>query len=285
MKTKSLRIWTMVGVSAVVIASGPAVKADQATPPTGTTTTASTAAIGKHYTGTIVSIDPKENALVVRGSVFGSKKFALGEGCSFLTLDKSAAAGSDLRAGQKVLVVYQNVQGVNAANHVEQLPMRSEGFVKSIDAAKGTLTLHQRASNKEFRIPEGCKVVLRNSKSGELADIKPGHFVTVTYESPGGLATVFQIAQTSAEFNGTLTAIDLTDRTVKAKAAFGTKKFNLADNCAIVVNGRTDGQMRDLKPGDRFVFNYDEVNGVNVVNRIANSTMPEVADTAQTGRR
>ena len=56
---------------------------------------------------------------------------------------------------------------------------------------------------------------------------------------------------------------------MKAKSGFSSKKFNLADNCAIVINGKTDGRLGDLKPNDRLVFNYDEVNGINVVNRIA----------------
>jgi hypothetical protein len=70
-------------------------------------------------------------------------------------------------------------------------------------------------------------------------------------------------------FTGTLTAIDLEAKTLKARAMFGTKKFNVADNCAIVINGRTDGRLSNLKPTDKLVFSYDEINGVNVVNRIA----------------
>jgi len=50
---------------------------------------------------------------------------------------------------------------------------------------------------------------------------------------------------------------------------FDTKTFNLADNCAIVIDGKTDGQLSDLKPDDKLVFSYDEINGVNVANRIA----------------
>ncbi len=43
----------------------------------------------------------------------------------------------------------------------------------------------------------------------------------------------------------------------------------MADNCAIVINGKADGQLSDLRPDEKLVFNYDEINGVNVVNRIA----------------
>jgi len=173
-----------------------------------------------------------------------------------------------------VTVTYQDVHGVLIASRIEQEPMRFEGMVKAIDADKHTLTLHQRALDKELVMPAECKIMLRGGKAGTFADIKVGNHVTVTYETPGNTPTARQIAQTSIPYTGTLTAIDLNDKTVKAKAMFETKKFNLADNCAIVVNGRTDGKLEDLKPNDKLVFSYDEINGVNVVNRIAPADMP-----------
>lgn len=72
-----------------------------------------------------------------------------------------------------------------------------------------------------------------------------------------------------AVWTAVLTAIDLGEKTLKAKEFLTSKKFNVADNCAIVINGRTDGQLSDLRPDEKLVFSYDEINGVNVVNRIA----------------
>jgi len=40
---------------------------------------------------------------------------------------------------------------------------------------------------------------------------------------------------------------------VKAKSLFDTKKFNLGDNCAIVIDGRINGRLADLKPNDKLV--------------------------------
>ncbi|MGD0348964.1 MAG: hypothetical protein ABSB84_01420 [Verrucomicrobiota bacterium] len=84
-----------------------------------------------------------------------------------------------------------------------------------------------------------------------------------------GKPTAREIAQTSATFTGSLTAIDLGQKTLKAKATFATKKFSLGDDCAIVVNGKPDGKLTDLRPGENLAFSYDDVNGVNIVNRIA----------------
>ena len=41
--------------------------------------------------------------------------------------------------------------------------------------------------------------------------------------------------------------------------------------------------MRDLKPGDDLAFDYDVVNGVNVVNRIAQTEAQVEAPTADIG--
>lgn len=235
----------------------------------------------KSYTGMVVAVDQKEHVLSVKGWAMMNKTFNLGQTCFYSQLDRNNATVNDLRPGEKVTVSYQDAHGVLIASRVEQEPMRFEGTIKAIDTDKRTLTLHQTALDKQLEFPADCKIMLRDGKSGSMADLKVGSHVTVTYETPGNTPTARQIAQTSIPYTGTLTAIDLNDRTVKAKAMFGTKKFSLADNCTIVVNGRTDGKLEELKPNDKLLFSYDEVNGVNVVNRIgpAEVTANAVADT------
>ena len=175
----------------------------------------------------------------------------------------------DLRPGQKVTVGYQDAHGVLVADQVTQKPMRDEGMVKAIDPATQTLTLHLGVMDKQFQLPADCEVTLRGDKAGTVADIQPGNHVLITYEVPEGKATARQIAQTSETFTGDLTAIDLDQKTMKAKAMFATKKFNVGDDCAVVINGKPDGKLTDLRPGESLMFSYDNINGVNVVNRIA----------------
>ncbi len=99
------------------------------------------------------------------------------------------------------------------------------GMVKAVDPAAHTLTLHIGGMDKTFQIADGCGVVLRNDKPGTLADIQTGDHVTVTYETPDDKLTARQIAQTSMEFTGALTAIDLGEKTLKAKAVFNFKEI------------------------------------------------------------
>jgi hypothetical protein len=201
-------------------------------------------------------------------------------------VDKPAGTIGDLRPGQRVMVVYQESHGVLVAGRVTQQPVRCEGTVKAYDPIQRTMTLHTRGMDKTFQIAGDCRVVLRDDKSGAMTDIQPGNYVTVTYETPNDKLTAWKIAQTSESFSGSLTAIDLDTKTIKAKALFDTKKFTLGDNCAIVVNGKINGQLSDLKPNDKLVFSYEEINGVNVANRIAPAGTAQQSETtaAQPGQ-
>lgn len=222
----------------------------------------------KTYTGQIVSIEPKEHSFTVR-SWISKKHFDLGNNCAYVMLDNNNGSMADLRLGEKVTVHYQPLHGVRIADHIEQQPMRFEGTVVAIDLGKHELILRHRGLDKPMRIDPACNVILQNNKSGTLADIRLGDHVTATYETPNDLPTARQIAQADAEFTGKLAAIDLSEKTVKAKDTFSTMKFNLANDCTIVINGKTNGKLSELKPDERLVFDYDSVNGVNVVNRIA----------------
>ena len=264
----------VVGVSLLTAATALRAPADQPATATKHETT---------FTGTVVSVDPKENVLNVKEFLL-SKRFNLGDACTYTFVGKASGAVADLRPGQKVAVSYENAHGVLVADRVVQKPLRHEGMVKAIGLDKQAITLHLRALDKTFQLADDCKVVLRGNRTGSLADVQPGNHVTVLYETPNGTPTARLIEQTSESFTGTLTAIDLSERTVKAKSTFDTKRFNLADGCAIVINGKTDGQMRDLKPGGRLTFSYDAVNGVNVVNRIAAGGVPSETVTASSTR-
>jgi Cu/Ag efflux protein CusF len=259
MKTKVLHTSMAVCVSVLTMAGALTSAADD---------TATNEIPHKSYTDTIVSVDAKEHVLVMEG-FFANKTFNLGDKCTYTFADKGAGTIGDLHPGQRVEVDYQEAHDVLVADCVTQETMSYEGTVKACDPAARTITLHGRGRDKTLPIGGDCKVMLRKDKLGSLADIQPGNYVTVIYETPDGKPTAQKIIQTSETYTGTLTAIDLETKTVKARSLYDTKKFNLGDNCAIVIEGRINGRLADLKPNDKLVFSYDEINGVNVANRIA----------------
>ena len=274
MKPKASGAWTAVYVSFLAMAGALTSSAED---------TATNAIPHKSYTDTVVSVDAKEHTLVVEG-FFSRKTFNLGDNCAYTFEDKGAGTIGDLHPGQRVEVDYQEMHDVLVADRVTQEPMCYEGTVKAYDPVQRTLTLHVRGRDKAFPIAADCKVLLRGDKSGSLADIQTGNYVTVTYETPNDKPTARKITQTSETFTGSLTAIDLDTKTVKAKSLYDTKKFNLGDNCAIVIAGKINGRLADLKPNDKLVFSYDEINGVNVASRIALVGRTHSAETAPGGQ-
>ena len=210
MKTKALRTWTAVCMSVLTIAGALTSLADD---------TETNAIPHKSYTGTVVSVDTKEHTLVLEG-FFTSKTFNLGDNCAYTVVDKGAGVIGDLHPGQRVEVVYQEAHDVLVADRVTQEPMCYEGTVKACDPAQRTITLHMRGRDRTFPIADDCKVVLRKDKPGSLANIQTGNYVTVTYETPNGKPTAQKITQTSETYTGSLMAIDLDTKTVKAKSMY-----------------------------------------------------------------
>lgn len=222
-----------------------------------------------NYTGTVVAVNPNGRTLEVRGSWLSNKTFNLGDSCAYVLWNQQPGAIGNFRPGDAVTVNYQDASGVLVADRIEQRPMRCTGTVKNIDPGAHTLTLNSGWRDETFQMPENCQIVLYNAKSGAIGDVQAGNHVAITYETPEGKPTAQQIAQTSELFTGELTAVDLTGRTIKADTAFGLKTFHLANNCAIMENGKIGGKLSDLQLGREFAISYDNLNGVNVVNRIA----------------
>ena len=263
MKTTSKATKQITVVLATVLAAsaGQALADQQAMPAPGA---------DKCYTGQVVSVNPQENTLRVKSWLFSNRKFNLGANCSYAMAGRNNATAATLQPGDKVTVYYQDSHGVLIADRVAERTTQVEGMVTVIDANKHTLILHERGLDQPMQIASDCIVTLRDNKSGTLSGLQTGDHVTVTYDAPNDVLTARQISQTSLAFTGDLTAIDLSAKTVKAQDTFDhTMKFNLADNCAIVINGQANGKLDELRPDEKLVFDYNTINGVNVVNRIA----------------
>ena len=230
----------------------------------------------KTYSGIVDTLDQDGHVMKVRSWTMFHRSFNLGQNCTFILPGHTTGTLTDLRPGEKVTVHYQNIHGVRIADRIQQIPVRFEGKVVAIDPIAHQIVVHQRGLDKPMVIAPGCRIVRLNQQSGTLPDIRLGDHVTVTYEMPDDVPTAREIAQTSLEFVGTLTAIDTVDHTVKASSAFSNWKFVIGNHCSIVLAGRPNARLNDLKPDDKLTFSYDEINEVNVVNRIG--TAPSAMD-------
>ena len=238
----------------------------------------------KTYTGTVKAVDVAGKTIKVQWLML-SKHFVLGDNCALVLGDKKDVSLGDFQPGQKVEVTYKSASGVLVANRIEQEKMLFKGEVVALDANGRTVIVRNRGTSKMFTLPDSCMVVLNGDKSGTFNDVKPGSRVTVVYEVPGNELVARQIEEKSAVFVGSLDAINLPDRTVSAgKKYLSDKKFHLADDCAIMVNGKPEGRMNDLRLGQKYELSYDTVDGINVVNRIAPLPTQETSEVSQAGQ-
>jgi hypothetical protein len=263
MKTIALSKWTVVCLSALTVNA------------TANVSAAPACAAGKQarsYTGTVAAVDINDHVLRVNG-IFLHKDFDLGQNCGYVFLDGGTGKITGLHPGQKVVVSYHDMEGMRIADHVEQQPMTFAGKVTAMDAKNRTMTVRHDGLEKSFQLAHGCAVSLYDNPSGTLANVHPGNHVTVTYETPYDANVARRIAENNQVFTGELTAINLNKRTVAAKDILSRKDFNVAPDCAIVINGKSGAHLRDIRFGETLQFDYTDANGINTVNRI--TTVPE----------
>jgi hypothetical protein len=168
------------------------------------------------------------------------------------------------------------------AREITQRNVVFTGHIAAIDPDNRTLSVKDGGFTKDFTIGDDCQVVLKSEKSGSLADLKVGHTVNVIYESEVDSRTARKIEQKYDKFVGTVRAIDAETRTVKAKNFLNEKKFSLANDCRIVIDGRTDGRLSDLRIGDRVALSYEDSDGVLVASRIGLDEGAPEGESAQT---
>ncbi len=239
------------------------------------------------WRGTVTAVNTRENSITVKHAWL-TRTFRLGKHCAITTVDKKQAALSDLLRGERVRIRYQNAEGVRVADRIHERALRYDGTVQAVDGKAGTVTMEELAlyrpfhAPEKFRIASDCKVKLWDGREGTVAEVQPGDQISVIYNLPGGSPMAYRIRDKSATFAGAVEAIDLPARTIEAKELFGEKKFELGDDCQIILRGEKAGHMKDLVLGQQYQFTYEDVNGVNVLNRIAPAQEGKPAETAST---
>jgi Cu/Ag efflux protein CusF len=237
----------------------------------------------KTYKGTVLSVDPEEQTVAIKGILL-SKTFNAAPTCAVSLEDKPEATLEHLRPGHKVEVHYQKVRGVLVASQIVQHNQVIEGYITAIDPGERTLAVKDSGGTKKLTVAEQHSVMLKDNKVGTLENLKVGHRVSVAYHAADGVWTTHKIVQNAESFVGTIQAIDAGARTVRARSYLKEQKFNLADRCQIIVDDKTNGELRDLRIGDRVEFSYENANGILVVTRIGrelNTPDPESAQTAK----
>ena len=238
----------------------------------------------KTWDGTLSSVNLTDRSINGKSGWF-SDSFRIGEDCVISTIGKDSASLSDLHPGEAVNVRYQSLGGVQVATRITEQARSCSGTIQSVDAKSMKLTMEQELfrtipEHKTVRIASECKVTLNNGDSGSIADLRPGDKITVKYDLRDGKAMAYGVREKTADVVGTLEAIDLPARTVKAEGRFREMPFDLANDCRIIANGSKEAQLKDLELGEKYRFTYEDLNGVSVLYRIAPAEETKPAQTA-----
>src|SRR6266496_5192696 len=192
----------------------------------------------KSFKGTVTAVDQKEKTLAVRG-FWTTRTFNVGDHCKVSLEDKAEAELKDLRPGHRVEVRYQDNGGVKVAGYVVQKNLLFTGHISAIDPSNRILKVKRGTVSETFVAGDRCNVIIREDRNRTLADLRIGHKVTVSYSSPGAMKVAQKIEQTGETFTGTIEVIDADTRTLKAQHLLSEKKFNLANDCPIVLGGKS----------------------------------------------
>lgn len=233
---------------------------------TGTAKTTASNPANNAFTGAIAKVDHTEKTVVVKKGLF-TKTFNLAKDCGFVLLDKKNAKLDDLQPGNRVEVTYQKSSGVLIAIQVRELETTFSGTVNSVDMEKRQVTVKGAWGNKTFQVRDDSKLVFKEKGDISLSGLKVGHKVNLTYENDNGVLAILKLEQNSLTFDGSILAIDTATHTLKAKSLFTEKKFNLAGDCKVLVDGKL-GQVTDLRIGQTAEINYEDISGVLVADYI-----------------
>jgi Cu/Ag efflux protein CusF len=265
MKTQDRRRIALLGLT-LLLATASRLAAD------GGTATAT----GKieQFEGTVKQVNATEKSITVK-NFWVTRTFDLSDACR-VTLEDSANGGlKELQPGHRVNVQFVNHDGVRIAREIDQENLTFTGHISSLDATNKTFRVKTGMIDRTFSVASDCKVILRDGKTRDFAELKIGHRVTVKYLNPDDVHLARTIEQKSLEYTGRVDAIDARTDTVKASSLVANRTFRLADNHQIIVAGAAGGELKNLRIGDRVTFHYENVDGVLVANRLELATAAE----------
>ncbi|MEW6301990.1 MAG: DUF5666 domain-containing protein [Verrucomicrobiota bacterium] len=269
MKTKTLRnlIGAIVAVAALHTAA--LAFAEQTQP-----STAAAAEKMSDLSGTISAVDAANRTLTVK-QIAWKRQFNLAADAKFVVGNNAEAKLADLKPGMEVKVTYQRTDGVNVARSVQQRQHTVTGSIKTMDAATQMVTLDRTGMARDFKLAPDHQLTLSRGQTGAFKDLKVGQRVKVHYVKQNGTLFAEKIEQPNATVTGTLQAVDAATGMVKTKHLLASKRFSLADDCKIVVNGNPEAKLRDLRLGEKVSIDYRDEHGVLIATRIAVTEGPQ----------
>lgn len=142
------------------------------------------------------------------------------------------------------------------------------GILTTVNANENALTVRRFPLKKSFSIGEGCGFTLADGQEGKLADLQPGHKVTVTYLNASGVAVARHIRQVDLALKGSIDAIDRHARVMSVRQGWLLRKFQLPPDCQVTLRDNREGALDDLKVGHPVRVTYRDTEGARSAYRV-----------------
>lgn len=181
----------------------------------------------------------------------------------------------DLKEGDRVEIKNdKDAEGRQVVSIVALRPERSRGQIKSIDVPDDefVMALDERHEDLPLRVTRGAKVWL-NGQAASIADLRAGDRVEVSHlkntQAKSFRVVIRMDAFRTVTLKGFIVSLDPKKRlvTISQAGAAGSEPkktvLELAENCAVSINGKDSANERgfgptDLKPGDRVIAQHDK---------------------------
>jgi hypothetical protein len=222
------------------------------------------------FSGTVKSVDAAAGAVTItatKGDQKVERTFAVAKNVK-VAIDGKEAKLADLKAGTRVSVKLGEDRSTAVAIATENAnpdvkkAAGASGTLKSVDAAKGTITIaatkRDASIDRTYTIAKNVKVVVDGSE-GTLADLKNGFHVNVklgddktTAVAVGceGPTLVGEFKSVAADKKSVLIAVKvLADKTDKSSAKVEEKSVKIGDDLRVVIDGQKKASLADLKVG------------------------------------
>jgi Fe-S cluster assembly scaffold protein SufB len=208
--------------------------------------------------GTIVAVNSKTRVITVAPLHGNPVKITVARG-ALIVRNGKAASFAKLRVGDKTSLKYNvvNKQASAVVDDSEQYDIH--GTVEAVDTTASTITIASEEGGDSVTLNvDATTVIERNGAPATLADLVVGDKVEAKYDSATMLASSIKTDVENSDFQGAISAIDLTASTVTVTPEGGGADVVLnVVASTVILRDDTVIAITDLQVGDSVEAEYD----------------------------
>ncbi|HEY3860338.1 MAG TPA: hypothetical protein VGO59_00500 [Verrucomicrobiae bacterium] len=153
-----------------------------------------------------------------------------------------------------------------------------KGIIKYVNESEHTITVRGSLKGlfvlrRTFELGKDCSVTLWDNSSGQVGNLHPGQNVIVSYVNVHGVLAADGVKQQPMRYTGIVKFMDPQSRLLVLRKLGHDKRFALAADCGIVLNGQKKGTMASIEPGDHVEIVYEKPGHEDLARQIAQTSV------------